>query len=57
MLSALRSFPLLHGFIRKGAQHKLSLQSLLLLLKPTFPEIGSNALAKEKDVYLLYIKY
>ena len=57
MLSALRGFPMLLHLLRKDAQRKLSVQSLLFLLKPAFAEVGSNALTKEKEVYQLFIKY
>eukprot|EP00794_Sanderia_malayensis_P004152 gene4152-4705_t len=57
MLSAMREFPMLVHLLRPGSQHKLSVQKLLHLLKPSFSEEGSNAFTKEKEAYQCLVRY
>ena len=57
MLSAMREFPMLVHLLRPNSQHKLSVQKLLQLLKPSFSEEGSNAFTKEKETYQCLVRY
>ncbi len=57
MLSAMREFPMLLHLLRPYSQHKLSVQKLLQLLKPSFSEEGSNAFTKEKETYQCLVRY
>ena len=57
MLSAMREFPMLLHLLRPNSQHRLSVQKLLQLLKPSFSEEGSNAFTKEKETYQCLVRY
>ena len=57
MLSAMREFPMLVHLLRPNSQHRLSVQKLLQLLKPSFSEEGSNAFTKEKETYQCLVRY
>ena len=57
MLSALMQLPVLVYLLQPGVQPKVTVQKLLLILKPKFSEEGSNALALEKETYQMFVRY
>ena len=57
MLSVLMQLPMLVYLLKPGAQPKVTVQKLLLILKPKFSDEGSNALTLEKETYQMFVRY
>ena len=57
MWTALTDMPILAHLLRPSAEHRLTVQRLLQLLKPQFSVEGSIAMNQEKAVYQLFVRY
>jgi hypothetical protein len=49
--------PTLVNLLRATCEQAVSLRKLLLLLKPTFSEVGSNRRAAEDETYRMFTTY